>query len=310
MQRQAEARAATGMTFGQAVTACHAAHAPAWGPKHTHEWQTTLRTYAAPLDAIPVASVSTEDVLKVPRSDTDHQAGDSRQGARTDRDGLDYAKALGWRDGENPARWRGHLQLLLPATNKIHAPGHHGALPWQKMPEFVLWLRGLDGISCRALEFTILTSARSAEARGAVWAEIDLASAVWIVPAQRMKSSREHRVPLSSATLDVLRAVAPLGQSDADFVFPGDRPGRPLSSATLLDVMHRLGEFNATVHGCRSSFSSWAAEATEFPRELVEAALAHVVGGAVERAYSRSDRLERRRVLMDDWAAFTGSHGT
>jgi integrase len=308
VRRHAAARAANGMTFRQAVEASHAAHAPAWSAKHGQAWEATLRTYAAPLDALPVAAVDTEAVLKClsPIWITKPVTA-SRLRGRIEAT-LDYAKALGQRDGENPARWRGHLKLLLPATGKIHMQGHYAAMPWQAVPEFMARLRRREGIAYAALQFVILTCARSAEARGALWAEINMSAATWTIPAQRMKGGREHRVPLSPAALDVLHAVTPLHQSAGDCVFPGDQPGRPLASATLLEALRRLGHNFETVHGFRAAFSTWAAEATEYPRELVEAALAHVIGGSVERAYSRTDRIDRRRALMDAWAAYCCGH--
>ena len=215
------------------------------------------------------------------------------------------AKARGLRSGDNPALWRGHLDVLLPRRPKL-ARGHHKAKPYADVPALMERLARLTGISTLALRFTILTAARSGEVLGATWGEIDLEVGVWTVPAERMKMRREHRVPLSPAALAILAEVAPLRPADDDgsaFVFPGQKRGRPLSVMSLTMVMRRLNA-DATVHGFRSAFRDWCAEETNHPREVAEQALAHVVGDATERAYRRGDALAKRRALMQDWAGF------
>jgi integrase len=200
---------------------------------------------------------------------------------------LDYAAARGWRTGENPARWRGHLAKLLPARGKIARPRHHAALPWKEVGAFVAALRAQQGVvTTRALEFAILTAARSGEVAGARWSEFDLASGVWTIPRERMKAGREHRVPLSPAVLAVLRQMEPLRPKAGDgFVFPGARRGRTLSGRALMMLLWRMGRRDLTVHGFRSTFRDWYAEATNYPRELAEAALAHALRDKVEAAY-------------------------
>jgi integrase len=215
---------------------------------------------------------------------------------------LDYAAARGWRAGENPARWRGHLQKLLPARSKVQRVQHHAALPWRQMGVFMAGLREQDGVAARALEFAILTAARTGEVIGTRWSEID--GDVWTVPGERMKAGREHRVPLPPAALDVLRAMRPDGAAPSEWVFPGGKAGKPLSSMALLMLLRRMGRVDLTAHGFRSTFRQWAAETTAYPREVAELALAHVNKDKVEAAYQRGDLFEKRRRLMEDWAEF------
>jgi len=214
---------------------------------------------------------------------------------------LDYAKASGWRDGENPARWRGHLSNLLPSSKKIAKVKHHAALPWKEMPAFIAQLRAQRTTSARALEFTILTACRTTEVLEAKWAEVDIEAALWTVPAARMKAGREHRVPLSTAALDVLRAMA---GADSTFVFPGQKVGGPMSSMAMLMLLRRMDRTDITTHGFRSTFRDWTEETTSTPHAVAEAALAHSIGNAVEAAYRRGDLLEKRKVLMQAWADY------
>ena len=268
--------------------------------KHRAQWRMTLTEYAAPLRGMAVTAVSTDDVLAVLRPIWTKKAETaSRMRARIERV-LDAARAKGLRSGENPARWRGHLDQLLPKRQKL-ARGHHTALPYPDLPAFLVRLRARPAISARALEFVILTAARSGETLGARWDEIDLDQRLWTVPAERMKAGRPHRVPLSTAAMQVLEPLAEL--RDGDLVFPGQRQGRPLSVMAMEMILRRM-EVAVTVHGFRSSFRDWAGEETDFAREIAEAALAHVVGDATERAYRRGDALERRRKLMEAWAAY------
>jgi integrase len=217
---------------------------------------------------------------------------------------LDFATARGWRQGENPARWRGHLDHLLPARAKVQRVEHHAALPWAQMGAFMAALRDEAGVAVRALEFTILTAARTGEVIGARWGEIDLDPAIWTVPAKRMKGGREHRVPLSDAAMDVLTGLRPAGETCGAWVFPGGKPDKPLSNMAMAAVLKRIGRDELTVHGFRSTFRQWAAEATAYPREVAEAALAHINADKVEAAYQRGDLFEKRRRLMADWAAY------
>jgi integrase len=212
---------------------------------------------------------------------------------------LDFAKARGWRSGENPARWRGHLALILPKRLKL-VRRHHAAMPYTEVPGFMAALRERGAMASLALEFLILTAARSGEVLGARWPEIDLEAKVWTIPASRMKAGREHRVPLSSRAMTILAQLA--DAKTGEFVFPGQRHGKSLSSTTLEMVLRRMKVEGATVHGFRPAFRDWAGNETHFPRELAETALAHVIGDKAEQAYRRSDALEKRRGLMEAWA--------
>jgi len=289
------------LTFREAAEALVESMSPSWrNAKHRAQWTMTLSVYCAPISGLAVADVATNDVLRVlkplwlVKAETA-----SRLRGRIERV-LDFAKARGMRSGENPARWRGHLDALLPKRQKL-TRGHHKAIPFDQMPNFISKLRGMDGVAPMALEFTILTAARSAEVLCACWAEMDLEAKVWTVPANRMKGAREHRVPLSERALVVLKIMAQIRGSD--FVFPGIKSGKPLSSMALAMVLRRA-QTDATVHGFRSAFRDWAGERTVFAREIAEAALAHLVGDQVERAYRRGDALDKRRGLMDAWAMF------
>jgi integrase len=268
--------------------------------KHRAQWRMTLRKYAAPLRSKPVDQITTADVLGVlqPLWQSKPETA-SRLRGRIERV-LDAARAKGHRTGENPARWRGHLNALLPKRPK-HTRGHHTAMPFADVPDFATKLRGDANVGARALEFLILTAARSGEVLGARRSEIDLNERIWTVPASRTKAGRVHRVPLSDRTSEIVLDL--LAMHSGDHVFPGARVSKPLSSMALAMTLRRMG-IAFTVHGFRSAFRDWAGERTHFSRELAEAALAHVVGDETERAYRRGDALERRRELMDAWALF------
>lgn len=273
-------------------------------PKHRQQWKNTLRDYAASIRDKPIGAVGTDDLLEIlkPIWLTKAETA-SRVRGRIERV-LDAAKAKGLRTGENPARWRGHLANLLPKRQKLQR-GHHAAMPFENVAEFVKALRGRDATAARALEFAILTASRSGEVLGATWGEIDLDGALWTVPAVRMKAGREHRVPLTKRALAILaemEKLRPEDRSAGDFVFPGQKPKRPLSVMALEMVLRRMGRDDVTTHGFRSTFRDWAGEKTNVQREVAEAALAHVVGDETERAYRRGDALEKRRKLMEAWA--------
>jgi integrase len=292
------------MTFGEAATALVESMSSSWrNAKHRAQWVMTLTVYCGPLSTMPVADVATDDVLGVlkPLWLTKPETA-SRLRGRIERT-LDFAKARGMRSGENPARWRGHLNALLPKRAKF-TRGHHKAMAFGQVPEFMGELRKRDGAAPAALEFAILNAARSGEVLGATWSEIDVEARVWTVPAERMKAGRTHRVPLTDRASEILKAMSQLRTSD--YVFPGMKPGRPLSVMALEMVLRRM-KVDATVHGFRSAFRDWAGESTAFPREIAEAALAHLVGDEVERAYRRGDALEKRRGLMDAWVSFCGT---
>jgi integrase len=267
--------------------------------KHKAQWRMTLTVYAEPLRAKPVDKIETADVLAVlqPIWQAKPETA-SRLRGRIERI-LNAAKAKGYRSGENPAAWRGHLENLLPKPSRL-SRGHHAAMRYHDVPAFVAKLRKREAVAGLALEFAILTAARSGEILGALWSEIDIDAKVWTIPAERMKAAREHRVPLSEPALAILREVSEAKVSD--YVFPGQRSGGPLSVMALEMVLRRMGIEGATVHGFRSTFRDWAGNETHFPRELAEHALAHVIGDKAEQAYRRSDALARRRELMDSWA--------
>lgn len=221
---------------------------------------------------------------------------------------LDWATVLKYRQGNNPARWKGHLQTLLPAPSKIATVAHHTALNYRELARFMATLRGREGLGARALEFAILTAARSGEVRGMVWEEINMEDAMWIIPGSRMKAGKEHRVPLSRDAVALLRALPRF--ANKKHVFPGGGRDCSLSDMTLTAVLKRMGFTALTVHGFRSTFRMWAAEMTHFPREVCEQALAHKLPDKVEEAYQRSDLFEKRRVLMDEWANYCGNFRT
>ena len=295
-------------TFAAVAEQYIAAHEASWrNEKHKYQWRQSLSSYAYPaIGSMDVASIEMEHVLKVltPIWATKTETA-SRLRGRIETI-LAYATVNKWRAGSNPATWRGNLQMVLPAPDKVARVEHHAALPWQEMPAFWTELCERDGMGAVCLQFTILTAARSGEARGARWGEIDLRAALWIVPAARMKNGKPHRVPLSDAALDVLKAAAEArtDQSHTALVFPGLKRAEPMSDMTLGAVLKRMGRADLTVHGFRSTFRDWAAEATDAANHVVEQALAHVIGNSVEAAYRRGDLFEKRRALMADWASF------
>jgi integrase len=269
--------------------------------KHKAQWKSTLETYAAPLRAKPVDTIATDDVLAVlkPIWTTKAETA-SRVRGRIEKV-LDAAKAKGFRDGENPARWRGHLDHLLPRPSKL-TRGHHAAMPYDGVAALVAQLRQREATSALALELCILTAARSGEILGMRWREIDFDKKIWTVPAERMKAGREHRVPLSSRAIVLLRQLEKF--RGGDFVFAGQTRNKPLSNMAMEMVLRRMKIEDATVHGFRSSFRDWAGNVSNFPREITETALAHVIGDKAEQAYRRSDALDKRRKLMEAWAAY------
>jgi integrase len=305
--------AAKAMTFKQCAESYIASHRAGWrNAKHAAQWDATLATYAYPvMAALPVQAIDTGLVLKVLEPIWAEKPETASRVRGRIESILDWAKAREYRTGENPARWRGHLDKLLPARSKVAKVEHHAALPYGEIPGFMATLRAQDGVSARALEFAILAAARTGEAMGARWGEIDLSARLWAVPARRTKAGKEHRVPLSDRAVAILGEMQKLrphrDQQDAadGFVFPGGKVGKPLSSAAFL-VLLRRGRDDLTVHGFRSSFRDWASERTGFPAEVAEMALAHAVGDKVEAAYRRGDLFDNRRRLMDAWGEYCG----
>jgi integrase len=307
--------AAKAITFRQCAEAYVNAHRAGWrNDKHAGQWSATLSTYAYPMiGALPVQAVDTGLVLKVLEPIwTAKPETASRLRGRLESI-LDFAKARENRDGENPARWRGHLDKLLPARSKVREIEHHAALPYAELAAFLVALRGQEGIAARALEFLILTAARTGEVIGARWSEIDLLDKIWTVPAARMKAHREHRVPLSPralAILDDMRAARHVDDARDAFVFPGRKPRTPLSNMAFLMLLRRMGRGSLTAHGFRATFKTWASERTSVQNQIVEASLAHVIGDKVEQAYRRGDLFEKRRRLMAQWATFCATAPT
>ncbi|WPP05876.1 tyrosine-type recombinase/integrase [Methylocella tundrae] len=306
--RAAERRAnAARVTFGESADALLASKESGWrNEKHKAQWRMTLEHYAASLRPIAVADVSTQDVLRAlqPIWRTKPETA-SRLRGRIEAV-IDSARVAGHIDDRapNPARWGGHLEMLLPKPAKL-SRGHHAAMPYQEIPAFLARLRQAEGMGARALELVILTAARSGEVLGAVWPEVNFEARIWTVPASRMKAAREHRIPLSEAAIKLLAAIAEF--KIGDFVFPGQKPGKSLSNMALDMTLRRLKADGVTAHGFRSAFRDWAGEETHYAREIAEAALAHQIGDKAEQAYRRGDALEKRRALMDDWAAFCGA---
>lgn len=299
---------AKGTTFEECAKRLIEAHEAGWrNSKHRDQWRSTLETYAYPvIGKLSVSVIDTGLVLKViepiwkEKSETA-----SRVRGRIEAV-LDWAKARGYRSGENPARWRGHLDKLLPARSRLRKVEHHAAMAIDDLPGFMDKLREKHVVSASALEFTILTAARTGEVIQARWSEIDLKAKLWTVPAERMKAKREHRVPLSARAVDVLSKL-PREDGD-DCVFVGPRKGRGLSNMAMLQLLRgMLPGSNLTVHGLRSTFRDWGSERTSFASEIVEAALAHTIESKVEAAYRRGDLLEKRRRLMEAWAGFCAS---
>lgn len=293
------------ITFDECAEKFISAKSAEWkNAKHVAQWSATLTTYASPVvGTMQVRDIELSHIVKILEKDdfwTTKTETASRVRGRIEAV-LDWATVRGYRKGENPARWKGHLDKVLAAPKKVQKVEHHAALPVDEIGAFMRDLRERDGIAARALEVLILTAARSGEVRGMTWGEINLDEAVWIVPAERMKAKREHRVPLSSRVIEVLRSMPVVA---GGLVFPGMREGSPLSDMTLTAVLKRMGRADLTAHGFRSSFRDWAAERTNYPREVAEMALAHTIGDKVEAAYRRGDLFEKRRRMMEDWSRF------
>jgi integrase len=292
------------MTFDQCAAAYIAAHRSGWkNAKHANQWENTIATYASPVfGSMPVAAVDTSLVVKVlsPMWQIKTETATRLRGRIESI--LGWATTSEFRAGDNPARWRGHLENLLAPPNKTAKVVHHPALPWQEMGEFMAALRQREGTAARAVEFAILTATRSGEVRGATWAEID--AGLWVIPGERMKMGKEHRVPLSKVALALLERLPRTG----DLLFPGATRGKGLSDMSLTAVLRRMERHDITVHGFRSTFRDWCAEsvANSFPREVCEHALAHSLPDKIEAAYRRGDLIEKRTLLMRAWADYCG----
>ena len=308
-RKAAEAIAATqaaqiaGITFRHVAEAHIAANEGSWrNDKHRQQWRNTLATYVYPvIGDLPVADIGTAHVLQIVEpiwQDKPETASRVRGRIETI---LDAAKARGYRDGENPARWRGHIAQILPARQKL-SRGHHKAMAYAELPAFTGALRAREAMAALALEFVILTATRTSEVLGATWGEVDMDKAIWTIPAARMKAGREHRVPLPPRAIEILEATKPLGK---DWLFPADKGGK-LSGMAMSMLLRRM-KLDCTVHGFRSSFRDWSAECTGYAHEVCEMALAHSIGNKAEAAYRRGDLFDKRRRLMADWSTYCTS---
>ena len=303
-RRRAKLEVAKATTFKQCAERYIDSHKAGWrNPKHAAQWPSTLATYAYPVfGELAVQAIDVGLVMKAvePIWTTKPETA-SRVRGRIESV-LDWAAARGYRQGENPARWRGLIENLLPKKTKVRRVEHHAALPYVELPEFMAELRRQEGIGAKALEFAILTVARTGEVIGAGWSEIDLERRLWVIPAERMKAEKEHRVPLSEASASILEAMQKVRESD--YVFPGGKARRPLSNMAFRMLLRRVGRGDLTVHGFRSTFSDWCSERTNFAAEVREMALAHAVGDKAEAAYRRGDLFQKRRQASEAWAKF------
>lgn len=305
-KRKAAIDAAKVITFATCAERYIEAHREGWkNVKHAAQWTSTLDMYAGPVfGRLPVSAINTGLVVQVlePIWKSKHETA-TRLRARIEAV-LDYAKTSGHRDGENPARWRGHLENILPALSRTKAVQHHPALPYDELPDFLTNLRAMEGAAALALELLILSAARTGEIIFATFDEFDLRKSIWTIPAIRMKTHRIHRVPLSPRAISIIKDMQDHRVKGQKYVFPGQRDGKPLSNAAMSALLTRMQHSDITVHGFRSTFRDWAAESTGYPREVIEAALAHTVGNATEAAYLRTDLFEKRTRLMNDWATY------
>ncbi len=298
------AEACSGITFSECAAAYIEANKSGWrSEKHAAQWSSTIKTYVEPvLGNLPVQAIDLNRIMEVlqPIWTTKTETA-SRLRGRIETI-LDWAAVQKYRPAENPARWKGYLDKLLPPPSKVQKAQHHPALPYMEIGTFMMALRQQDGNAARALELTILTAARTSEALNAQWDEFDLDAKVWNIPGVRMKAGNDHRIPLSNAGMTVLTKMAEVRQGT--FVFPGRKKGQPLSNMTLLQLLKRMGRADITTHGFRSTFRDWISERTNFSNEVAEMALAHTIDNRVEAAYRRGDLLDKRRELMEKWGAF------
>ena len=301
---------AKAMTFKACATAYISAHAASWrNEKHAEQWTATLEAYAYPvMGKLPVAAIEVGHVMKVLEPIWSAKTETASRVRGRIESIIGWATANGYRRGENPAQWRGHLENLLPKMSKVRKVRHHPALPYSEVGAFLARIRQENGIVALALEFLILTATRTSETIGAQWSEIDLGNNIWTIPGDRIKAGKEHRVPLSAPAMAILKSLAKTRASDKgdEFVFPGGRKGQPLSTNAMLALLKRIERQDVTAHGFRSTFRDWAAEQTNYPRDVAEMALAHAIGDKVEAAYRRGDLFEKRSRLMAEWAKHCG----
>lgn len=301
LRAQETAQETNSLTFEECAKRYIATNRTGWkNGKHAEQWENTLATYAAPVfGKLPVHAITTPLVLKVLEPIWATKAETANRLRGRIEHVLDWAKIHGYRTGDNPARWRGHLDKILPKRSKVSKVQHHAALPYREINPFIRELRGMEGTAPQALEFLILTAARTEEVIGAKPDEFQLDKALWIIPPERMKAGKEHRVPLTPRAIEIIRA-----QPESEYVFRGHGKNDPLSNGAMLRVLDRMERDEITTHGFRSSFRDWAEEQTNFPHNVIELALAHAIKDKTEAAYRRGDLFEKRRKLMADWARF------
>jgi integrase len=296
----AQAAKVAGMTFKAVAETYIGANEGSWrNDKHRQQWKNTLATYVYPvIGELPVAEVGIAHVLQILEPIWKAKAETASRVRGRMETILDAAKARGYRDGENPARWRGHIAQILPVRSRL-TRGHHKAMPYDAIPAFVCALHQREAVAALALEFTILTAARTGEVIGGKWDEVDLDKAIWTIPANRMKAGKEHRVPLSPRAMEILKSTQGLRK---EWLFPATKGGS--MSGMAMSMLLRRMKVDVTVHGFRSGFRDWSAECTGYAHEVAEMALAHTIENKVERAYRRGDLFDKRRRLMDDWATY------
>lgn len=302
-RRMAEANL---ITFDQAAAQYIEAHESGWkNAKHIEQWRTTLKIYASPvMGDMPVSLIDTAMVLRILKPIWNNKTETATRIRGRIEKVLDWAKVQGYRSGENPAAWRGHLDKLLPPPKKVADVEHHAALPWKEIGAFMVQLRQAPGLAALLVELIILTATRTSEALLARWSEFDEKERVWTIPAERMKAKKEHTVPLSDAVLSLLKRIqAETVDAESEYLFPGRKEGA-MSNMAGLALLRRMGRGDLTVHGFRSTFRDWCAEATDYPNHVAEKALAHVIDDKTEAAYRRGELLAKRRALMHDWSVY------
>ena len=296
------------ITFDKAAKAFIDANSPAWrNAKHSDQWRNTLTTYASPvIGKLPVPKIETSHIMRIlsPIWTTKTETA-TRVRGRIEKV-LDWAKVQGYRTGDNPAQWRGHLSEALPKPSKVATEDHHAALPWSEIGAFMVALKAMQGAGARAMEIIILTATRTSEVLNAKWSEIDLDAKLWTIPKERMKSFKEHRVPLSDAVIALLTVIKAASTGNG-YIFPGKKKDTALSNMACLATLKRMERTDITVHGFRSTFRDWVSETTAYPRDVAEMALAHTIEDKSEAAYRRGDLIEKRRALMSDWAVHCGT---
>lgn len=308
-ERAKRAANTVAVTFGQFADEYLALHLPKFrNEKHKAQWQMTLTVYCKPMRSLAINAVDTEAVLKVLKPIWQAKAETASRIRGRIENILDAAKAQGLRDGENPARWKGHLKAVLPARQRL-TRGHHAAMAYDDLPAFMSELRAKQSLSALALELCILTATRSGETLEAQWTEFDLAKGIWTIPAKRMKAGHEHRIPLTVRVIEIVKHLEAGKREGNPYVFQGNGIAKPLSSMAMAMQLRRMNRDTITVHGFRSTFRDWASEQTSFPHETCEHALAHRISDKAEAAYRRGDQFEKRRALMSAWETHCEPHG-